>query len=139
MQILRIAAVLVGIVASPIFNPVATDAAWASEQQQRESRHAPRLIDVKYRPTPVDVADPRFEQVDTSRSSFVNGAWYDESNGYMVISLNMIIGLNEFYYHYCRMPREAWDLFRFADSFGRHYNEFIKRRYDCRIGGVPNY
>jgi hypothetical protein len=35
------------------------------------------VVWVKYRQTPVDVADPRFEYLDTSRSSFITGAWYD--------------------------------------------------------------
>ena len=92
-----------------------------------------QVVRVKYRATPVDVADPRFDYLDTSRSSFVNGAWYDESNMYMVI------GLKGTYYHYCRMPLNAWDSFRSADSFGRHFNRFIKGRFDCRLGGVPDY
>jgi hypothetical protein len=91
------------------------------------------LVWVKYRQTPVNVADPRFEYLDTSRSSFVTGAWYDSSNFYMVI------GLRGTYYHYCRMPRNVWDSFREADSFGRHFNPFIKGNYDCRLGGVPSY
>ena len=88
---------------------------------------------VKYRPTPVDVTDPRFEYLDTSRSSLVTGAWYDESNAYMVI------GLDEVYYHYCRMPRDAWNAFTSADSFGGHYRAFIRGQHDCRLGGVPEY
>ena len=99
----------------------------------RESSRSHHLVWIKYRPTPVDLADPRFEFLDTSRSSFVTGAWYDESNSYMVI------GLKGTYYHYCRMPRYAWDSFRSSDSFGRHYNRFIKGQYDCRLGGVPDY
>src|SRR5262249_3938794 len=35
---------------------------------------------VKYRQAPVDLADRRFEYLDTSRSSFITGAWYDSSN-----------------------------------------------------------
>ena len=94
---------------------------------------AKHVVWVKYRQTPVNVADPRFEYLDTSRSSFVTGAWYDGSNSYMVI------GLRGTYYHYCRMPRNAWNSFSAADSFGRHYNTFIKGNYDCRLGGVPVY
>jgi len=32
------------------------------------------VIWIKYRQTPVDLANPRFEYLDTSRSSFVTGA-----------------------------------------------------------------
>ena len=51
---------------------------------------------VKYRDTPVCLDE--FEYQDTSRSSFVRGAWYDSSNNYMLISLK---GTK---YHYCRVP-----------------------------------
>jgi KTSC domain len=91
------------------------------------------IVWVKYRQTPVNVADRCFEYLDTSRSSFITGAWYDGSNSYMVI------GLRGTYYHYCRMPSNAWNAFRAADSFGRHYNAFIKGNFDCRLGGVPVY
>src|SRR5262249_15042058 len=91
------------------------------------------LVWIKYRQTPVDLADRRFEYLDTSRSSFITGAWYDSSNSYMVI------GLRGSYYHYCRMPRNAWNSFQVADSLGRHYNAFIKGNYDCRLAGVPVY
>ena len=80
-----------------------------------------RLVWVKYRPTPVNVSHPRFKYLDTSRSSFVTGAWYDESNSYM------IIGLNGTYYHYCRMPGSSWNSFRTADSFGRHYCKYAHK------------
>jgi KTSC domain len=105
-------------------------------QYQNTTAHAttPKLLVwVKYRQTPVDLVDRRFEYLDTSRSSFITGAWYDSSNSYMVI------GLRGTYYHYCRMPRNAWNSFRGADSFGRHYNAFIKGNYDCRLRGVPVY
>jgi len=51
----------------------------------------------------------------------------------------MVIGLRGTYYHYCRMPKDAWNSFREADSFGRHYNGFIRGNFDCRLGGVPAY
>jgi hypothetical protein len=98
-----------------------------------ESGRSKHLVWIKYRQTPVNVADPRFEYLDTSRSSFITGAWFDSSNFYMVI------GLRGTYYHYCRMPRSAWTLFGAADSLGRYYNAFIKGNYDCRVGGVPVY
>src|SRR5262249_25569885 len=104
-------------------------------QDQHTFAHAAtkQLVWVKYRQTPVDLGDRRFEYLDTSRSSFITGAWYDNSNSYMVI------GLRGTYYHYCRMPRNAWNSFQVADSLGRHYNAFIKGNYDCRLGGVPVY
>ena len=130
MQIQRIAAVaLVMAAASPALTSTSY-CAWASEQQPQESS---RLIRVRYRPTLVDVGDRRFAHLDTSRSSLVTDAWYDESHAYMVV------GLKDVYYHYCRMPIDAWDAFGSAGSFGQHYNRLIKGRYDCRVGGVPEY
>ena len=107
---------------------------FAQDQNTLAAAATPKLLVwVKYRQTPVDLADRRFEYLDTSRSSFITGAWYDGSNSYMVI------GLRGTYYHYCRMPRNAWNSFSAADSFGRHYNAFIKGNFDCRPGGVPVY
>jgi hypothetical protein len=107
---------------------------FAQDQNTLAAAATPKhVVWVKYRQTPVDLADRRFEYLDTSRSSFITGAWYDGSNSYMVI------GLRGTYYHYCRMPRSAWSSFRAADSFGRHYNAFIKGNFDCRLGGVPVY
>ena len=63
----------------------------------------------------------------------MTGAWDDKSNSCM------ILGLNGTYYHYCRMPRDTWDSFRSADSFGKYFDGYIKGRYDCRLGGVPEY
>ena len=107
---------------------------FAQDQRTLATAATPsHIVWVKHRQTPVDVGDSRFEYLDTSRSSFITGAWYDSSNFYMVI------GLRGTYYHYCRMPRNAWNSFQVADSLGRHYNAFIKGNYDCRLGGVPVY
>lgn len=86
---------------------------------------------VKYRTTPVCLDE--FEYQDTSRSSFVRGAWYDASNNYMLISLK---GTK---YHYCRVPEGVWNAFQNAPSFGRFYGSNLKGNYDCRLGGVPPY
>jgi len=86
---------------------------------------------VKYRSTSVCLDE--FEYQDTSRSSFVRGAWYDASNDYMLISLKGTT------YHYCRVPRHVWKAFKNAPSFGRFYGSNLKGAYDCRLGGVPAY
>lgn len=90
---------------------------------------ASEFVAIKYRADPVDLSG--FEYVDTYRSSFVHGAWYDESNDYLVIRLGATN------YHYCRLPASIWEAFKSAGSFGRFYNQMIKGRYDCRLGGVP--
>lgn len=86
---------------------------------------------VKYRDTHVCL--DQFEYQDTSRNSFVKGAWYDASNDYMVLSLK---GTK---YHYCRMPDSVWNAFKGAFSYGRFYSANLKGKYDCRLGGVPSY
>jgi hypothetical protein len=88
---------------------------------------------IKYRSTPVDVDSDRFESFDTSKSSFVTNARYDAKGRYLILGLG---GVN---YHYCGLPREAWDALKGAESIGRFYHAQIKGNYDCRLGGVPEY
>ncbi|MDO8516390.1 MAG: KTSC domain-containing protein [bacterium] len=99
--------------------------------------HVPYYIYVKYRPSPVDIAHPRFEHLDTSNSSFIKGAWYDAENQYMVINLNGV------YYHYCSFPSLVWFAFERAwkppHSFGNFYTANIKGNYDCRVYPIPVY
>ncbi|MGI5841250.1 MAG: KTSC domain-containing protein [Patescibacteria group bacterium] len=90
-------------------------------------------INVQYRNDPVDINHSRWEKVHTSKSSFVNGVWYDSQNKYMIINLNGK------YYHYCGLPSSAWSSFKQASSFGTYYNSNIKGNYDCRINPVPSY
>lgn len=88
---------------------------------------------VKYRNEYVNVWASNFEYLNTDVSSFICGAWYDDDNSYMIICLNGT------YYHYCGMPKSAWQGFKKASSFGRYYNYHIKGSYDCRTGFVPPY
>lgn len=90
-------------------------------------------VEIKYRNDPVDIAHSRWEYLDTSRSSFIGGAWYDERESYMIIELSDIK------YHYCGMPRSTWEKFKSAESFGSDYNSYIKGNYDCRENPIPNY
>ena len=89
------------------------------------------FVDVKYRDDDVDIAD--LEALDTSSSSLVRGAWYDDDNDYMVINLSGT------YYHYCGLSDSKWDGFSSADSFGSYYNKHLKGNFDCRYNYVPNY
>jgi len=91
-----------------------------------------RLV-IKYRPTTVDVDKPYFEYLNTLRSSFVRGAWYDKKNRYMIINLS---GTN---YHYCGVEEGTWKVFKSSPSFGKAYNSMFKGRFDCRINPVPTY
>ncbi len=95
--------------------------------------HQEFFVDIKYRDDDVDVGDPRFEYLNTSKSSWIKGAWYDNDYGYMVINLDGT------YYHYCDMPESIWNKYESADSFGSDYRSYIKGNYDCREGYVPSY
>ncbi len=95
--------------------------------------HSPFWLTVKYRPDPVDVADPRFVYLDGGSSSFVDGVFYDADNGYMIVSLNGTA------YHYCGLPASVWSPLTTASSLGSFYNTRIKGRFDCRTGTVPEY
>jgi len=91
-------------------------------------------ISVKYRNCPVAVT-PVFEEItrDALNSSFINGAFYDRANGYLLILLNST------WYHYCAVPEQVWEEFKRAESKGRFYNAYIKGHYDCRVYPVPRY
>ena len=102
------------------------------ERDTTSQSHQSKLVSVKYRSGQVNVGLTSFEYLPTN-SSFVNGAWYDQSNKYMIIKLNST------YYHYCGLPLNAWGSFKKASSFGSHYNNNIKGNYDCRSGYVPSY
>ncbi len=97
-----------------------------------ESRYSD-YVNIKYRKDSVDIANLRFEELDTSKSSWIRDAWYDEDNQYMIINLNGT------YYHYCGIPNSSWDTFKRANSFGSHYNSSIEGRYDCRTNYIPQY
>jgi hypothetical protein len=96
-------------------------------------RHDSEFINVKYRQEEVDTKDSRWEYLDTAGSSFIEGAWYDEVEEYMIINLS---GTN---YHYCGLPVPVWEKFKEASSFGSDYNRYIRGNYDCREGGIPSY
>lgn len=98
-----------------------------------ESAHSANFLAVKYRNDPVDVGSQLFDSLDTSKSSWIENAWYDTKNEYMIINLS---GTN---YHYCGLPSHIWLSFKEADSFGSYFNSNIKEKYDCRTGTVPVY
>jgi len=87
-------------------------------------------VDVKYR-GPVDTSHFQCESI--SRSSFVNRVCYDGSNQYMLIELSGT------YYHYCGIDGGTVSELLGASSMGRFFNGYIKGRFDCRTGYVPNY
>ncbi len=105
----------------------------ASPQYNSKYTYNNNYIWIKYRDTPVNINNGRFEYLDTYRSSFIRGAWYDAQNRYMIIKLKST------YYHYCGLPKSVWYKFKMANSYGKFYNGYIKGNYDCRHGYVPSY
>lgn len=118
-----------------IFSIVAGCATPAEEQGgiKLEDEQKTNYVDVKYRDDDINLGDSTFEPLNTTKSSFVDGAWYDANNDYMIISLD------DTYYHYCGIPNTAWSDFKLAESFGGYYSKYIKGNYDCRNGLVPDY
>ena len=89
---------------------------------------AENVVSIKYRDTSVDLDDTNFEYLDTSESSWIEGAWYDSSNQYLVINLSGT------YYQYCDVPQDIWDQFKDYDthgSYGSEYNKILKGNYAC--------
>lgn len=91
-------------------------------------------LSVKYRNCPVAVS-PIFESMsaDEIDSSFINGAYYDRANGYLLLKLR------DTWYHYCGVPEGVWEAFQKAESKGRFYNAHIRGIYDCRVYPVTRY
>lgn len=83
----------------------------------------PKLVSVEYKQGPVDIS--KFKSFDTQKSSFIEGVWYNPSDGYMVIKLS------DKYYQYCDFPEGKWVNFSKSDSLGIFYNSTIKGGYPC--------
>ncbi len=66
-----------------------------------------------------------FDTFDSSRSSFIEGAWYDKNGE------NLLLDLNGKNYWYCNLKVDTWNDFRRADSLGTYYNSYIKGGYKC--------
>lgn len=94
---------------------------------------AQNLVHIKYRPDPVDIDNGYFKCIETEKSSFIQGACYDNTNKYMIINLK---GTN---YHYCSLDVGTWQGFKVASSFGRYYHRYIKGEFDCRVFPVARY
>jgi hypothetical protein len=62
------------------------------------------------------------DELDASRSSWIDSAEFDEETGTMTISL---LGQE---YEYS-IPQELWEEFKSAPSLGSFYENFIKGKY----------
>ena len=93
--------------------------------------HKPIYINIKYRDSLGDVY--WFDSFDTSKSSFIEKAYYDKENQYLILNLNWT------YYHWCDVPKYVRDDFKSSDSLWKYYNKYIKWEYDCRNWFVPSY
>jgi len=91
------------------------------------------LMEIKGRETPIVFSNKVFEVTDTTKSSFIESAMYDDIKDYMVINIS---GTN---YQYCNVENDVWNSFKKADSFGTYYNKNIKNKYNCTPGQEPQY
>ena len=89
-------------------------------------------INVKYRGI-VNVENGHFIDYPLKTSSLVKAIYYDESNEYLLVSLNGT------FYHYCTIPVQVVNDWVDAPSLGKYYNAKIKGNYDCRINPTPEY
>jgi hypothetical protein len=108
-------------------------AAWQTMLAGLELPGNGQYVDVEYRSSPVDIGHPRFVYLDTTGSSFVGGAWYDEQERYMVILWQ------DTYYHHCGMTPQTWATLAEAPSFDSFYTTSILGRFNCSNGSVPEY
>ena len=81
-----------------------------------------KIVEIKYGDA-VDISG--WETLDTSKSSFIEGAWYDND------SLQAVIRLNGSNYKYCDFPVYIWNNFKSSESYGSYYNSKIKGNYLC--------
>jgi hypothetical protein len=103
------------------------------EKYEKDSQSKQNYVAVQYRKDSVNLDSSYFEYLNTSKSSFIEGAWYDKSNSYLIMNINGK------YYHYCETPKSIWAELQKASSFGSYYNANIKGNYDCREHSVPSY
>lgn len=61
------------------------------------------------------------------RSSAIRKIGYDASTNRMYIEFED----SDPYYTFCRVPEQIFREFTNARSVGRHYQQYIKDRYDC--------
>lgn len=85
------------------------------------------VIEIKYSGNEVNLSG--YDSLNTSKSSFVHGAWYDSAGKTLVLKLN------DDYYQYCNFPDDVWLDFSDAESFGQFYNSTIKDHYQCSESG----
>lgn len=89
-------------------------------------------VKIKYRDSKVNISTSNFESLGKSDST-VKDAWYDSSNKYMVIKLDVT------YYQYCGMSNSEWGGLKNASSLYEFYQDNIKGNFDCRFNYVPQY
>lgn len=97
----------------------------------KEIKYTSKLIKVEYRDDFVDLKN--FEFLNTTWSSLIQGAWYDENNNYLIIKMS-----NKFY-HYCNVYESIWSSFKTAHSFGSFYIHNIKGNFSCIWKDLPKY
>jgi KTSC domain len=70
------------------------------------------------------------ESVNTSKSSWVRSAEYYSCDGKTGF---FILGTDKKEYIFKDVPREIWDGFKNAVSFGSYYNQYIRGRYFFKL------
>ena len=133
VQIFLVLVFIVGCSSSQSSSLITKDNNLKKSETTTKEEYVSNYINIKYRNDAVDIGNSRFEYLNTSGSSFIRGAWYDDDNQYMVINLRGT------YYHYCGLPKATWSSFKTVSSFGSYYNDNIYENYDCRVNYLPSY
>jgi hypothetical protein len=80
------------------------------------------IVDLKYGDS-INLSG--YDSFDTSKSSFIEGAWYLNRTEHLILDL----GTSN--YEYCDVPKKIWNSFKNAESLGSYYNSNIKNVYSC--------
>jgi hypothetical protein len=104
------------------------------EREQIEKSAEPQWVQVKYRDTPVNVANGYFTHWKVSETGNVRDVWYDREDEYMLINLSGTV------YHYCGFDILWWNNFsNYSPGTDYYYSNLIKGypMFDCRNFNIP--
>ena len=104
------------------------------QREQIEKSVEPQWVQVKYRDTPVNVANGYFTHWKVSETGNVRDVWYDRKDEYMLIDLGGTV------YHYCGFDISSWIYLSISVSqTDFYYSTLIKGypKFDCRNFNIP--
>jgi len=67
----------------------------------------------------------KYDTFDTTRSSFIRGAFYDKDEEFLILNLSWT------YYRWCHVPEYVWEEFKETEFLWWYYKKYIEWGYDC--------